>query len=224
MVIALSDEWKQKFDDTFGLHNCVVLENGIDRERLLPAVSEPYQFRKSFLALGRLGKNKGTYDLVDAVEIARKNIPDLICYLAGDGEVDKFRSIVQERGLQKNIVVVGWVDFEKKLEILSKTATVVLPSYHEGLPMAILEGMACGKAIISTTVGAIPEVVTEKNGILIEPGDITALATALVEFCNNAERLRSISQNNIRKIDEEFSMSKMHERLQHYYEMCFNSK
>ena len=62
---------------------------------------------------------------------------------------------------------------------------VVLPSYHEGLPMAILEGMAAGKAIISTTVGAIPEVVTGENGALVEPGDVIALAQALLQYGGN---------------------------------------
>lgn len=61
-------------------------------------------------------------------------------------------------------------------ELLRKSSVLVLPSYNEGLPMAILEGMACGKAIISTTVGAIPEVVKKENGILVQPGDVTALA------------------------------------------------
>lgn len=56
--------------------------------------------------------------------------------------------------------------------MLKKSATLVLPSYHEGLPMSVLEGMASGKAIISTTVGAIPEVIKEQNGILVQPGDV----------------------------------------------------
>lgn len=61
-VIALSDEWKHKFDRTFGLTNCVVLENGIDTERLQPAITSCQEHPHTFVSLGRLGERKGTYD------------------------------------------------------------------------------------------------------------------------------------------------------------------
>lgn len=108
--------------------------------------------------------------------------------MAGDGEVEQVRARVAERGLEDRVAVLGWVDGEKKLELLRNAAAVVLPSYHEGLPMAILEGMAAGKAIISTTVGAIPEVVTGGNGTLVEPGDVIALAQALLQYGGNGRR------------------------------------
>lgn len=223
MVIALSNEWKNKFDNKFGLTNCYVLENGINTEKLAPAIVDTKKNQTSFVTLGRLGKRKGTYDLVDAIEIVRKKVPNIRCYLAGDGEIDKFCNIIVERGLQNNIEVVGWADFTKKLELLSKVSTVVLPSYNEGLPMSILEGMATGKAIISTTVGAIPEVVKEENGILIQPGDVQALADALVKCSTNLKMLEDMSQKNINKIYEQFSMKSMHLKLMSYYKQVIKN-
>lgn len=223
MVIALSNEWKNKFDNKFGLTNCYVLENGINTEKLAPAIVDTKKNQTSFVTLGRLGKRKGTYDLVDAIEIARKKVPNIRCYLAGDGEIDKFCNIIVERGLQNNIEVVGWADFTKKLELLSKVSTVVLPSYNEGLPMSILEGMATGKAIISTTAGAIPEVVKEENGILIQPGDVQALADALVKCSTNLKMLEDMSQKNINKIYEQFSMKSMHLKLMSYYKQVIKN-
>lgn len=223
MVIALSNEWKNKFDNKFGLTNCYVLENGINTEKLAPAIVDTKKNQTSFVTLGRLGKRKGTYDLVDAIEIARKKVPNIRCYLAGDGEIDKFCNIIVERGLQNNIEVVGWADFTKKLELLSKVSTVVLHSYNEGLPMSILEGMATGKAIISTTVGAIPEVVKEENGILIQPGDVQALADALVKCSTNLKMLEDMSQKNINKIYEQFSMKSMHLKLMSYYKQVIKN-
>lgn len=218
MVIALSQDWKDKFDERFGLTNCCVLENGIDMERLAPAVCEPALHQNAFVTLGRLGQRKGTYDLIDAIDIARKIVPEIKCYLAGDGDVEKVRELVKTRNLEKNIEVVGWADFDKKLELLSSISTVVLPSYNEGLPMSILEGMACGKAIVSTTVGAIPEVINRENGILIQPGDVKALANALVECSINTALIEQMSKNNIKKIDGSFSMKTMHKKLARYYE------
>lgn len=217
MVIALSEDWKRKFDNTFGLENCVVLENGINMNRLETAVTKPEMYQKSFLMLGRLGERKGTYDLVDAVDKAKNSVPDIKCYLAGDGEIEKFRQMAEERHLKNNIEVIGWADFNKKLSLLGKVSTVVLPSYNEGLPMAILEGMACGKAIISTTVGAIPEVIEDENGILVEAGDVDALSDALVTICSDSDYLNKVSESNIEKIRNKFSMEYMHGKLLEYY-------
>ena len=96
---------------------------------------------------------------------------------------------------------------------------MVLPSYYEGLPMAVLEGMAAGKAIISTTVGAIPEVIGEENGILLEPGDVEGLAEAMLACSGNVDALQKMSAENRRKAEETFWVRRMHERLGAYYKM-----
>ena len=210
-VIALSADWKKKFDETFGLKNC------IDTERLKPAITSVKDHPHTIVSLGRLGERKGTYDLIKAIERVKIQIPDIKCYLAGDGDIDRCKQIVEEKNLKSNIIIVGWADFDKKLELLKKSSVLVLPSYNEGLPMAILEGMACGKAIISTTVGAIPEVVKEENGILIEPGDVEKLSEALIRYCMNQETVEKIGKNNIALIHTKYSMDAMHQKLAQYY-------
>lgn len=217
MLLALSQDWKDRFDERFGLINCRVLENGIDMERFVLAIQTPILHQNAFLTLGRLGQRKGTYDLVEVVDIARKAVPNIKCYLAGDGEVEAIRNLIKTRKLEKNIEVVGWVNFDKKLDLLKTVATVILPSYNEGLPMSILEGMACGKGIISTTVGAIPEVISPENGILITPGDVLALANALIRYSQDIEYLTGTSEKNMKKIAKQFSMKTMHRKLADYY-------
>lgn len=218
VVLALSEEWKRKFESTFGIKNCVVLENGINTENLETATSEPSLYQHSFVTLGRLGKRKGTYDLLDAIELAKASVQDIKFLFAGDGEIEQVKKIIRERHLENNIEVVGWANYDKKIELLSRVSTVVLPSYNEGLPMSILEGMACGKAIISTTVGAIPEVVKKENGILVQAGDVKALSEAIVKCCTDSEMLTEMSSKNINKIANEFSMKKMHSKLASIYE------
>lgn len=216
-VIALSNEWKRKFEDTFGLENCVVLENGIDTERLKIAITDNKNHPHSFVALGRLGERKGTYDLIEAIRLVKKEIPDIKCYLAGDGDIDKCKEIVEKEKLDKNVVIIGWANFNKKIELLKKSSVLVLPSYNEGLPMAILEGMACGKAIISTRVGAIPEVIKDQNGILIEPGDIAALANAILKYCVDDYAVQMAGKANIDIIASQYSMRVMHKKLEQIY-------
>lgn len=218
MVIALSEDWKKKFVEMFDLKNCVVLENGIDMEELKPAICDITEHINEFAVLGRLGQRKGTFDLIDAVEIAVRVNPNIICYLAGDGEIEKTKEIIEQKNLQDNIKVLGWLSGKEKVKLLSKVSTVVLPSYNEGLPMSILEGMACGKAIISTKVGAIPEVVKDVNGILLTPGDISSLANALIACCRNADMIKKMSEANIVKIEEKYSSTIMHNKLVELYQ------
>lgn len=217
MVIALSKSWKDQFDQTFGLTNCVVLENGIDTAQFAEAITPPEKHAHAFAVMGRLGQRKGTYDLLEAMELAVKTIPDMKCYLAGDGEVEKVRALVQKKNLEKNVEVLGWIGNKEKVELLKHVAIVALPSYNEGLPMSLLEGMAAGKAIISTTAGAIPELVKSENGIIIAAGDVDALANALIQCCSDIEMLKKMSAYNIKKIEAEFSMKTMHEKLADYY-------
>lgn len=224
LVVALSDTWKQTFEEAFGLRNCVSVENGVDTEALAPASADNAQTCKNFVCLGRLGQRKGTYDLVAAMEKAVKEVPDMKLYLAGDGEVEQVKALIAEKGLQQNIDVVGWIGFERKMELLKACATVVLPSYNEGLPMAVLEGMACGKAIISTPVGAIGEVVKPENGILITPGDVDALTDALVRFAKEPQLLRQMAVCNAQKIKDQYSTEAMHKKLAALYERVGTEK
>lgn len=223
MVIALSESWKEKFEKEFGLTNCVSLPNGISTDEFIDTICSMEENRNSFLFMGRLGERKGAYDLLNAVEIAVKRNPNIKLFMAGDGEIDKVKALIAEKNLENNIEVMGWVDFAGKLELLKKCATVILPSYNEGLPMSILEGMAAGKAIISTTVGAIPEVVTTENGILLQPGDVIAIANALVACASDPALLAAMGEKNIQKINDKFSMKSMHEKLAHYYERVQSS-
>ena len=218
MVIALSDDWKEKFEYTFHITNCVSLNNGIDTEEFEKAVCNVEEHKNRFAFMGRLGERKGAYDLVDAVEKTVKNNPDIEIIMAGDGEIEKVKQVIKNKNLENNIKVIGWIGFNEKIELLKESATLVLPSYNEGLPMAVLEGMAAGKAIISTTVGAIPEVIKEENGILIEAGDVDALSDALIKCSSEIDVIKQMSINNKKKIDDEFSMKIMHKKLIQYYE------
>lgn len=223
MVIGLSDDWKEKFESTFGLTNCVSLPNGIDTDEFADAICDLKAHQNEFVFLGRLGKRKGAYDLVNAVEQAVKKNSDIKIYMAGDGEVNQVRDVVRKKHLENNIEVVGWVDFSGKIDLLQKSSTLVLPSYNEGLPMSILEGMASGKAIISTTVGAIPEVIADENGILIQAGDVQALSNAIVKCSTDTAMLEGMRQANIKKIDGEFSMKHMHRKLLFYYKQVMRN-
>lgn len=150
---------------------------------VLPAAAGGHGPRSplTVLSLGRLGHRKGTYDLVRAVEQLPEDIrSQLRVVLAGDGEVEEVRTFVTARNLESVIDVVGWIDVPTRDRYLRVADIFVLPSYDEGLPMAMLEAMAHGIVPLTTPVGGIPEAVTDGvDGLLVPPGDAAALAAGL---------------------------------------------
>ena len=150
---------------------------------IMPAAQPSPSSRRPLRAvsLGRLGTRKGTYDLVRAFSLLPNDIrANLRITFAGDGEVEQVRECIRSHGVDGAVEVIGWVDPSTRDQLLTESAIFVLPSYNEGLPMAMLEAMAHGVVPVTTPVGAIPEVVTDGvDGLLVKPGDPKQLAAAL---------------------------------------------
>ena len=225
LVIVLSEAWKERFKKIFTNAKLLVIHNGIDIEKYYNAQCDILNYRKNFLFLGRLGKRKGVYDLINAVQLVTEKDKRIKIYLAGDGEIELVKATIRNAGLNKQIEVEGWVDFIGKINLMKKVSTVILPSYNEGLPMAILEGMAAGKVIISTKVGAIPEVITDyENGILIDAGDVEALSDAIIKVINDSEFIQRCSENNKKKIENSYSEKIMHKQIENALIEVFNER
>lgn len=222
VVVALSDGWKKTFEDAFGLINCVSIPNGIDVKKYEMCQCNIIDNRMSFISLGRLGERKGTYLLIDAVKSIIRDCPDIKVYLAGDGEIDKAKEIIKRYGLENNIFVLGWLGLEEKKKYLSLVSTLILPSYNEGLPMAILEAMAAKKVIISTNVGAISCVVNSDNGFLIDSGDVKSLAHSIKTIYNNECDCNSKSENSYKKIMSEYDTRVIHRKIEELYKKIVN--
>lgn len=182
--------------------------------------ANPYnEEANGILFLGRLGKRKGTYDLLEVIQILDSQIdPAITFFLCGDGEVDEVQDTIDRLGIRDRIGHVGWVGKKEKKLILQQTMINVLPSYNEGLPMTILETMACGIPNISTCIASIPEVIEEgKTGLLMKPGDIKNFTKQLSTLISNKNLRKTISENSYRFINESFSLSKHISKLEQIY-------
>jgi glycosyltransferase involved in cell wall biosynthesis len=225
-VIVLSNYWKKYFEDEMKLENIEVIFNAVNTEIFAACNTTPHNI-KSFLFLGRLGERKGVYDLLKAIDqlVNKQGLQDLMFYLAGDGEVAEVSKIVEGLALNNNVKVLGWVGNNDKPGLLSKVDTVLLPSYNEGLPVALLEAMAAGKVILSTRVGGIPDLITEHvNGYLIEPGDVESLAIGIKYISENPGEMEIISRNNILKIKEEFNSVEINQQVFRLYDQILNKR
>ncbi|MCL2865326.1 MAG: glycosyltransferase family 4 protein [Lachnospiraceae bacterium] len=221
VFLVLSESWKVYFEQTLLLKNVTVLKNAIDVQAYKTGRCDVKRYKNVILFLGVVNKDKGVYDLMDAIALVKKDNPLIQCYVAGFGEIEKAKKRIQDKGLETTIKVLGFVNQKEKQSLLAKVSTLVLPSYFEALPMVILEAMAAGKAIVATRVGAIPEVVQEReNGLLIEPGDVKALAESIRLLSQGEMDINKISQNNIDKVNRAYSntanrlyLKKIYERL-----------
>ena len=204
-VIVLSEEWEDYFKELVEKKKIVVLYNTI----VLPKDFEKKLDTNKFLFLGRIGQRKGIYDLLDVFEKLVKEFPKIKLYVGGDGEVEKFQSLIKEKKLEKNVEYIGWTTGKKKEKYLKDCSFYLLPSYNEGMPMSVLEGMAYKNVTLSTYVGGIPKVIqNEKNGIIINPGDKEAIYSYLKELLNNEKMRKKLSNNARKTIEEKFSIEK----------------
>lgn len=214
-VVALSHGWRQWIEDAMGIRGVVTLYNPIP----LPAPETVEEQREPWiLFLGRLGKGKGVYDLIDAIATIAPRNPDLVLLLAGDGEIEEAKAAVAARGIGNHVKILGWVGGEEKRTLLKKSALFVLPSYNEGLPMSILEAMSNALPVVSTPVGGIPEAVKPGvTGILVEPGDVAALAGAIERLLRDPELRRRYGLAGREVAEQEFSMDKLLPKLEGLY-------
>ena len=147
------------------------------------------------LFLGSLSRRKGILDLL---QVARGLDIEFVLHIAGTviDATEESEIVNHLKSLGSRVVSLGFVEGAEKKRLLLDSDILVLPSYAEGLPIAILEGMDAGCAIISTTVGAIPEVVDNSNGFLHEPGDLTRLASSIQELSRNREKLAMLMRGS----------------------------
>jgi glycosyltransferase involved in cell wall biosynthesis len=132
------------------------------------------------VAVGRLAEQKGFVLLIDALAQVVPGLPGLHLTLVGDGELrPQIEAAVARHGLARHVTLTGWQDEARVREALSAAQALVLPSFAEGLPVALMEAMAAGRPVIATAIAGVPELVTPDTGWLVPAGDATALAQAI---------------------------------------------
>ena len=139
--------------------------------------------RKILLSVGNLFAVKGHTYLIDAMKIVLKKRSDITLIIVGSGPLEeKLKKRVLELGLLGNVLLVGRKMHDEIPMWLNASDILVLPSISEGFPTVIPEAMACGKPVIGTKVGGIPEAITNDDlGILVNPRDPAAIAAAIID-------------------------------------------
>lgn len=169
-----------------------------------------------FLFLGVLIPRKGVMDLLKAIKHLNEKhaIDQCVFDIGGSGpDEEQLRQYVKDNSLSNKVNFLGWVEGNAKNKVIEKSSVFVLPSYNEGLPVAILEAMSYGLPVISTHVGDIADVVREDvNGYLIEPGDNYGLENAILKIINKNNWHR-LSKNSKEIAKKEFDIKQFYRDL-----------
>ena len=177
--------------------------------------------RADLIFLGTLSERKGFPELMLALGSPAMASRRWRATLAGDGPIDAFKRQASELGIADRLEFLGWVDPDGVRKVCENADVLVLPSHAEGLAMSVLEGLSYGLAVITTPVGAHTEVIEPGvSGLFVPPGDVDALAAALVRVVDDPSERSRLGAAARRRFLEKFEvrsyadqLAKLHEGL-----------
>lgn len=220
-VTACSDHTLREAEQFFGeslARKSSVIGNGVrlaDYSDVIPwQHSRPY-----ILGIGRHVRQKGFDVLLRASALlwrTRRWGEDLI--LAGDGpEHAALESLAKDLGISSRVHFTGRVDRKQTAALFAGCKLLVVPSRHEPFGIVNLEAMACGKAVVATRVGGVPEVVRHgETGWLVPPEEPAALAAAIAQLLENRSQCEQFSLR-AREVAKSYDWSRLADRYEEIY-------
>lgn len=165
-------------------HKVKVVHCGLDRAFHEQPAPQAFPEGPRVVCVGRLCEQKGQLLLLDAVRLLKQRGESIQLVLAGDGEMrPDLERFIAQNGLLDNVSITGWISSDRVRQELLAARAMVLPSFAEGLPVVIMEAMALGRPVVTTSIAGIPELVRHgTDGWLIPAGDVHALVDALSEL------------------------------------------
>ena len=187
LIICLSPDWKEQFSVIKTSTPFTVLSNPV-QDIKVPRLKRDTSTLK-LLYVGAINHNKGIFKLLDYFSTnAYFQTGKIHLSIAGIGEVNELNTIISAIHAHDRINYLGWISKAEKTDLLLSHDILILPSFYEGLPVSILEALSAQMPIISTRVGAIPDIVIPgMNGWLFDPSDFTQLNSIFQQIFDNPE-------------------------------------
>lgn len=202
------------------LHNGIVLERykKTGGQGGLEAIVQRRVPSPVIASIGRLSREKGHADLIEAVALVRKAGQKVSLILAGDGpERQSLTHQIRNLGLDDAVYLPGYIQDPRRL--LEEIDLMVLPSHTEGLPNAALEALLMEVPVLATSVGGTPEVIAHGvNGCLVPSRQPEALAAAIVDFLRNREAWRRMALSGRDFVKSRFDFQARTAKLEALYD------
>lgn len=218
IVITLSRSWQKALSEIAPRSTTILLPNAVylpPRKR----VHRPSNNTLHLTFLGHIGDRKGVFDLLPIAKRLLQEGYKLMLHVAGNGDVSRLTGVVRRLGISESVQYHGWLTERERNLLLDNTDIFILPSYGEGMPLAILEAMSYGLPVISTVVGGIPEmIINGETGILINPGDLEQLYLSLLELLSDSKKRIGWARGARLVVETQHDILKNIDRLRQIYQ------
>jgi colanic acid/amylovoran biosynthesis glycosyltransferase len=192
----------------------VVIHCGVDTEFFAPRESSPPERPFSVLSVGTLHEVKGQRYLVEACRLLAEDGVDIACTFVGDGpDRAPLTRQIETAGLERRVALAGRRTRAELAEHLRAAHALVAPSVptsegkREGIPVVLMEAMACGIPVVGSGISGIPELVDDEvSGLLVPPRDPRALADALRKLIDDPPLRRRLGAAGREKVVREFDV------------------
>lgn len=183
---------------------------------------EPSVTRKKVLSVGRLTENKGHANVIRALPIVLRSVPDILYQIVGIGpEEESLRALTQQLGLSEYVVFEGFVQEEKLSSYYFSCDVFVLASKDnihtgdvEGFGIVFLEAGACAKPVIGPHSGGVPDAIVDGvTGILVDPNNSNEIADAIVRIVSNPDLAKRLGEHSRERIEAEFTPKELERKL-----------
>jgi glycosyltransferase involved in cell wall biosynthesis len=181
VFLPVTSYWRDYYTTALGLtaQKVLVLPNPAELPDRIPDRYHSHPIKFAFC--GRLGKRKGAFDCIQAFA----NLPPELrqraeLIMAGDGEIEQAQQLAARLHVSDQVKTLGWISREQCDRLLREADVFILPTNNEGLPLALIEAMCYGLPVITTPSSGISDVVTSnKNGLLVMPGEVQQICDAM---------------------------------------------
>lgn len=172
-----------------------------------------------FLLVANLSPRKGVKELLHAVaQLAHSGAPVSLT-LAGGGDIDNYQEMAKALGIEERCTFTGWIGGNDIHTLLLSRTALVLPSFHEGFPMSIIEALSARIPIVTTAVGSIPELLeNEKTCLFVQPGHVEELADALRRIATDDVLRQTLVENGRRLYERYFEVNAYMDRMMRLYQ------
>ena len=159
---------------------------------------------------------KGLFYLLRAVSIVAQTLPVKLTIVGSSHKNGYSRQLIQQLGIGDLVTFTGRITNDRFVRLYARAAAAVIPSVYEGFGLPVGEAMACAVPVISTTGGALPEIVGDA-GILVPPADHHALARAILKVLQQPQLARKLGRAGYQRVQQHFTWIKAAQKTVNVY-------
>ncbi len=205
-IITVSQTACRHIVDTFGLpqERMHVVYNGIDTKVFSPSRTVSRRDNRLLVVISRDTPVKGLRYMLEALAVLRQEHNLTLVVVAKGTDNTLTQRLIDTLGIRDNVQIIDEIDTPELVHQYRMATIVVVPSVYEGFGLPAAEGMACEAPVISTTAGALPEVVGDA-GILVAPANVKALVDAISALIESPQKRYTLGRNGRDRILREFN-------------------